>query len=100
MKGLRSSCYLYRGDPEIRVANKEDFGQASLVYFDPPQEKVYEDHRGGSPWATGYTLPPIPKDNTWHVFTMFTRPGTFVVRCQAHDGLRMSAEDITFEVTE
>jgi hypothetical protein len=100
VKGLRSSCYLYRGDPEIRNASLGDFGQASLVHFDPPQEKVYEDHRGGSPWATGYTLPPRPKDDTWRVFTAFHRAGTFVVRCQAHDGLLMTVEDITFEVTE
>jgi hypothetical protein len=100
VKGLRSSCYLYRGDPEVKVASKEDDGQASLVHFDPPQEKVYEDHRGGSPWATGYTLPPVPKDNTWRVFTSFAQAGTFVVRCQAHDGLRSTVEDITFEVTE
>jgi hypothetical protein len=99
VKGLRSSCYLYRGDPEIRIAS-HDFGQASLVHFDPPQERVYEDHRGGSPWAAGYTLPPLPKDNTWHVFTSFGRPGTFVVRCQAHDGLLNTVEDITFEVVE
>ena len=99
IKGLRSSCFLYRGDPEIRVAAAEDFGQASLVHFDPPQEKVYEDHRGGSPWSAAYTLPPLPKDNTWHVFASFGRQGTFVVRCQAHDGLLNAAEDITFEVT-
>jgi hypothetical protein len=99
VKGLRSACYLYRGDPEIRVSDK-DLGQASLVHFDPPQEKVYEDHRGGSPWAAGYTLPPLPKDNKWRVFTSFGGPGTFVVRCQAHDGLLNSVEDITFEVTE
>jgi hypothetical protein len=100
VKGLRSYCYLYRGDPEVKVSSKQDEGQASLVHFDPPQEKVYEDHRGGSPWATGYTLPPVPKDNTWHVFTSFGQAGTFVVRCQAHDGLRSTVEDIPFEVTE
>lgn len=99
VKGLRSSCYLYRGDPEVRISSKEDYGQATLVAFDPPQEKVWEDHRGGSPWATGYTLPPIPKDNTWHVITSFARPGTFVVRCQAHDGLLSTFKDVTFEVT-
>jgi hypothetical protein len=81
------------------VSSKEDFGQSTLVAFDPPQEKVWEDHRGGSPWATGYTLPPAPKDNIWHITTSFARPGTFVVRCQAHDGLLVSWTDVTYEVT-
>lgn len=100
VKGLRSSCYLYRGDPEIRMTSMEDLGQAALVHFDPPQEKVYEDHRGGSPWATGYRLPQRPDDDRWRVFAGFNRPGTFVVRCQAHDGLRVTYEEITFEVRE
>ena len=99
VKGLRMGCFLYRGDPELRVSGSEDFGQAKLVTFDPAQEKVWEDHRGGSPWAAGYVLPPIPKDNTWFIKTVFEKEGTFVVRCQAHDGVRVTNADVTIEVT-
>mgnify|MGYP003352604114 CR=1 FL=1 len=98
VKGLRMVCFLYRGDPETRVSSREDFGQGTLVHFDPPQEKVWEDHRGGSPFAAGYVLPPVPKDNIWNVNVDFAKPGTFVVRCQAHDGVLMNNKDITFEV--
>jgi hypothetical protein len=97
VKGLRMNCFLYRGDPETKVAG--DFGHASNVVFDPPQEKVWEDHRGGSPWASGYVLPPVPKDNKWQVKTSFTAPGTYVVRCQGHDGLLVANQNITFNVT-
>jgi hypothetical protein len=69
------------------------------VAFDPPQEKVWEDHRGTSPWATGYVLPPVPKDNTWVIHTAFQEPGTYVVRCQAHDGLLVTNQNVTFTVT-
>ena len=93
------SCFLYRGDPGIRVSSRDDFGQATLVAFDPPQEKIWEDHVGGSPWASGYVLPPVPKDNIWHISTSFGKPGTFVVRCQANDGLLMTSQNITFTVT-
>jgi hypothetical protein len=93
------SCFLYRGDPGIRVSSREDFGQATLVALDPLQEKIWEDHVGGSPWATGYTLPPIPKDNIWNISTSFGKAGTFVVRRQANDGLLTSFTDVTFKVT-
>ena len=92
-------CFLYRGDPGIRVSSREDFGQATLVAFDPPQEKIWEDHVGGSPWATGYTLPPVPKDNIWTISTSFGKPGTYVVRCQANDGLLTTFQNVTFKVT-
>lgn len=86
VKGLRVACYAYRGPGED-------------VVFNPPQEKVWEDHRGGSPWATGYQLPPVPKDNKWHIETTFKEPGAYVVRCQAHDGLLITHQDIAFTVT-
>jgi hypothetical protein len=97
VKGLRMACFLYRGDPEART--RGDFGHAANVVFDPPQEKVWEDHRGGSPWAAGYTLPPLPKDNIWNIQTSFKAPGLYTVRCQAHDGLRLSNTNVTFNVT-
>ena len=34
--------------------------------------------------------PPVPKDNIWNVNVDFAKPGTFVVRCQAHDGVLMN----------
>jgi hypothetical protein len=85
VKGLRVACYPYRSSGEIA--------------FNPPQEKVWEDHRGGSPWAAGYQLPPVPKDGKWHIEARFAEPGTYVVRCQAHDGLLVTKQDITFTVT-
>ena len=97
VKGLRMQCFLFRGDPESRAAG--DFGHSANLMFDPPQEKAWEDHRGGSPWAAGYTLPPLPKDNTWHIKTSFKAPGTYVVRCQAHDGLLVTNQNVTFTVT-
>jgi hypothetical protein len=100
IRGFRMSCFLYRGDPAITVSRRQDFGQASLVAFDPPQEKVWEDTRGGSPFAAGYKLPPVPKDNTWHINTTFSKPGTYVVRCQAHDGLIATNQNVTFKVVE
>jgi hypothetical protein len=96
VKGLRMQCFLYRGDPETKVAG--DFGHAANVMFDPPQEKAWEDHRGGSPWAAGYRLPPLPKDNIWNIKTSFKAPGTYVVRCQAHDGLLVTNQNLTFTV--
>src|SRR5204863_6073361 len=94
VKGFRMGCFLYRG-PQ---AGHGDFGDAASVVFDPPQPKAWEDNRGASPWASGYALPPIPKDNTWVIKTSFREPGTYVVRCQAHDGLLMTNKDITFTV--
>ena len=96
-KGLRSFCFLYRHDPN--VPGLGDFGNAAYITFDPPQEKAWEDHRNGSPWATGYRLPPLPPDNTWNIKTSFSQAGTFVIRCLAHDGLLMNSQNITFHVT-
>jgi len=97
VKGLRMQCFLFRGDPETKVAG--DFGHAASVVFDPPQEKAWEDHRGGSPWAAGYTLPPLPKDNIWHIKTSFKEAGNYVVRCQAHDGNLVTNQNVAFTVT-
>jgi len=86
VRGLRFACFAYRGASEN-------------IAFNPPQEKVWEDHRGMSPWATGYTLPPVPKDNKWVIQATFKEAGTYVVRCQAHDGLLGTNQNITFTVT-
>jgi hypothetical protein len=97
VRGLRMACFLYRGDANGEVEG--DLGQAQVVKFDPPQAKVWEDHRHGSPWAAGYVLPPIPPNNTWNIKTSFSQPGTYVVRCQAHDGLLITNRNVTFTVT-
>jgi hypothetical protein len=96
VRGLRMQCFLHRGDPDTE--REGDLGHASSVVFDPPQAKAWEDHRGGSPWAPGYILPPLPPDNTWVINTTFTQPGSYVVRCQGHDGLLATNSDITFNV--
>ena len=97
VRGLRMQCFLYRGDPEVRVEG--DLGHALNLSFDPPQVKAWEDHRYGSPWAAGFRLPPVPPDNTWNIKTSFAQPGTYVVRCQAHDGLLITNQNVTFTVT-
>jgi hypothetical protein len=84
--GLRLSWFVYRG------ANK--------ATFDPPQIKVWEDYRDGanSPWSAGWKTPPAPPDGKWVVRTAFNEPGTYVLRCLAHDGGLSASEDITFVV--
>ena len=39
-------------------------------------------------------------DNTWVAQATFSQPGTYVLRCIAHDGGLTTHEDITFIVTE
>ena len=80
--GLRLSWFRYRGP--------------AAVTFDPPQSKVWEDFRdgGGSPWSAGWEPPPIPPDNRWVVRATFNTPGTYVLRCQAHDGGLQAYEDV------
>ena len=84
--GLRLSWFVYRGK-----------GQ---VVFDPPQTKVWEDTRpnSNSPWGAGWKTPAPPPDNRWVVQATFSEPGTFVLRCQAHDGGYTTHKDITFVV--
>ena len=85
--GLRLSWFVYRG--------------AGSVVFDPPQTKVWEDTRdgGGSPWSYGWRTPAVPPDNKWNVRATFRDPGTYVLRCLAHDGGLATAEEITVVVT-
>ena len=85
--GLRLSWFVYRG--------------AGKVVFDPPQTKVWEDTRdgGGSPWSYGWRTPPVPAGGKWIVNATFPEPGTYVLRCLAHDGGLASAEDVTFIVS-
>jgi hypothetical protein len=85
--GLRLSWFVYRG--------------AGAVAFDPPQAKVWEDTRdgGGSPWSYGWRTPPLPADNQWNVRATFREPGTYVLRCLAHDGGLATSDDITVVVT-
>ncbi len=86
-QGLRLSWFVYRGQTD--------------VVFDPVQIKVWEDTRANSnsPWGAGWETPPQPKDNKWVVQAKFAEPGTYVLRCIAHDGGLSSYEDVTFEVT-
>jgi len=85
--GLRLSWFVYRG--------------AGTVLFDPPQTKVWEDTRdgGGSPWSYGWRTPPAPPEGKWNVRATFRDPGTYVLRCLAHDGGLSTAEDVTVVVT-
>ena len=84
--GLRLSWFVYRGAGEVR--------------FDPPQIKVWEDTRGSqnSPWSPGWRTPEPPADGRWETRVTFTEPGSYVLRCQAHDGGLATAQDVTFVV--
>jgi hypothetical protein len=85
-RGLRLAWFVYRG--------------AGEVTFDPPIPfKVWEDQRGGSPWAPGWQPPPVPPGNKWVHNVTFKEPGTYVIRAQTHDGYLYANEDITFTVT-
>ncbi len=85
--GLRLSWFVYRGE--------------NHVAFDPAQIKVWEDTRANSnsPWGAGWETPQQPNDNKWVVQARFAEPGTYVLRCIAHDGGLASYEDVTVEVT-
>jgi len=85
--GLRLSWFVYRGPGH--------------VVFDPVQTKVWEDTRdgGGSPWSYGWRTPPLPPDGKWTVSATFADPGTYVLRCLAHDGGLATVDDITVVVT-
>ena len=85
--GLRVSWFLYRGDGPVR--------------FDPPQTKVWEDTRDGenSAWSPGWRAPKAPEDGRWVAQATFDEPGTYELRCQAHDGGLSTTEAVTFTVT-
>ena len=85
--GLRLSWFVYRGESDVA--------------FDPPQIKVWEDTRANSnsPWGAGWETPAPPMDNKWVARATFSKPGTYILRCIAHDGGLASYEDITVEVT-
>ena len=85
-RGLRVAWFVYRG--------------AGTVTFEPEQFQVWEDRRVGanSPWAPGWGSPPLPPDDEWVVQAKFSEPGTYVLRCLAHDGGLMTSEDITVVV--
>jgi hypothetical protein len=85
--GLRLAWLVYRGD-------------VNAVTFDPPIPfKVWEDQRGGSPWAPGWQAPPIPPGNKWVHNVTFSKPGTYVVRALAHNGTTFAYKNVTFTVT-
>jgi hypothetical protein len=85
--GLRLSWFVYRGKGN--------------VVFDPVQTKAWEDTRdnANSPWSYGWRTPPVPPDGKWTVRATFSEPGTYVLRCQAHDGGLATTGDVTFVVT-
>ncbi|MCY3840316.1 MAG: hypothetical protein OXH09_16990, partial [Gammaproteobacteria bacterium] len=85
--GLRLSWFVLRGTGQVE--------------FDPPQSKTWEDtrDRADSPFAPGWKTPDPPPMGRWEVEASFTAPGTYVLRCLAHDGGLMTTEDVTFTVT-
>ncbi len=85
--GLRVAWFVYRGPGDVA--------------FDPPQFEVWENFREGanSPWASGWKTPEAPEDSHWVVRATFNNPGTYVLRCQAHDGGLATHEDVTVTVS-
>jgi hypothetical protein len=83
--GLRLAWFVYRG--------------AGAVTFDPPQFKVFMDIRNGSPWTPGWQVPPIPPANKWTTRVTFSEPGTYILRCLAHDGALPVYQDVTVTVS-
>ena len=81
--GLRVSWFVYRGAGQVR--------------FDPPQTEVWEDSRDGedSPWSPGWRAAEPPADGRWVARAIFDDPGTYVLRCQAHDGGLSTTEALT-----
>jgi hypothetical protein len=93
--GLRFAWFLYRGPAEVRQSQ-----DSARVKFEPPMPfKVWEDQRGGSPWAPGWQPPPIPEGNRWVYNATFQTPGTYVLRALAHNGSKFAYENVTFTVT-
>ena len=86
--GLRLSWFVYRG--------------ANNVAFNPPQFDAWENYRdwANSPYAVGWENPPVSPDGKWVVRASFSRSGTYLLRCLAHDGGLMTSEDVTFVVDE
>ena len=86
--GLRLSWFVYRG--------------ANNVAFNPPQFDAWENYRdwADSPYAAGWETPSPPPDGRWIVQATFSSPGTYVLRCLAHDGGLMTSEDVTFVVSQ
>jgi len=86
--GLRLSWFKYRG--------------SGAIEFDPPQTKVWQDHRdgGNSPWSAGWQTPPAPPGNKWIVHATFREPGAYTLRALAHDGGLQTYEDVTVVVSK
>jgi hypothetical protein len=86
--GLRLSWFKYRGSGPIE--------------FDPPQTKVWQDHRdgGNSPWSAGWQTPPVPPGNKWTVRATFQEPGVYTLRALAHDGGLIDYDDVVVTVTK
>jgi len=83
--GLRVAWFVYRG--------------GGKVTFDPEQFQIYQDTRRratprGRLWKT--------RSFRWMASTLvkavFSEPGTYVLRCLAHDGGLGASEDVTVTV--
>ena len=74
--GLRLSWFVYRGrsrERHVRSAAVRTHGKISET----------AGIRRGSP---GWVTPPIPAEGKWVTQVTFSEPGTYVLRCLAHDG--------------
>ena len=87
-RGLRFAWYVFRG--------------AGGVRFNPPQFSVWEDTRSGanSPYSNSWVIPPVPAGNRWVNQVTFSRPGTYVIRGRADDGIAFAYGEVMVTVTE
>lgn len=85
--GLHLSWFVYRG--------------AGGAVFEPAQIKTWEDTREGadSPWAPGWSDPPVPEDGKYTVKVTFAEPGTYTLYARADDGGLTTDEMVTINVT-
>ena len=91
------------GSLAVRVTGVRNVDELvdGIVVFDPRQTRVWEDTRDGasSPWSYGWKTPSVPPEGKWVVGASFSQPGTYVLRCLAHDGGLATAEDVTVVVS-
>ena len=92
-----------------RVLAQQPASRGTGKFFEKGSVRIYYEEAGsgvpllllpggGSPWSYGFRTPPAPPDGKWVVRATFPEPGTYVLRCLAHDGGLSTAEDVTVTV--
>ncbi|MBT3529771.1 MAG: hypothetical protein HOF74_00275 [Gammaproteobacteria bacterium] len=92
--GLYLSWNVYRAPEGIADAQ-------TVVHFDPPQIKPWEDTRptANSPWSWLWVPPEMPEDGVVEVSVSFDEPGTYLLWGRADDGGLYTDQYLTVNVT-